>query len=52
MSAQEIRDLAMEAVFNEHGNYNEDTKRAAEIAIEAIISALGLEPANQAESFQ
>jgi hypothetical protein len=47
MTAEEIKARAIEAVFNEHGNYNEDTKRAAEIAAEAIIAALGLKPASQ-----
>lgn len=32
-----LMDIAEEAVFNEHGNYNEDAKRAAHIAADALI---------------
>ncbi len=37
---EELTAIAEEAVLNEHGNYNEDTKRAAQIAAEAIWRVL------------
>lgn len=32
-----LMNIAEEAVFNEHGNYSEDAKRAAHIAANALI---------------
>jgi hypothetical protein len=36
----ELTAIAEEAVLNEHGNYNDETKRAAQIAAEAIWRVL------------
>lgn len=36
----ELTAIAEEAVLNEHGNYNDDAKRAARIAAEAIWRVL------------
>ena len=40
LTLEQFKDIAAEAVANEHGNYNDETKRAAEIAAEAIWNVL------------
>ena len=37
-----LREVAEEAVLNEHGSYDENTRRAAHIAADAICSFLEL----------
>ena len=35
-----LRDVAEEAVLDKHGNYNEDTKKAAHMAADAVTGYL------------
>jgi hypothetical protein len=49
MTREEAIEIAEETVLNEHGNYNEDTKRAAHLAAAAVWDALHRDPVGPAQ---